>query len=183
MVQDLLSYLIQKAAPCQRGPLFCEERSLSAEADSQTTDIRRQMTGVRLCFLSFRVERNEIEKSPRATQPAAIVRKGHPATLLSDSLKSPRISNPPLVLRTTFPPQAGGTIKVPQTSILPALCILPLLPGKAFATLSVCHLSSVIDLIVKNVFENKCFPRAFPSIMSCISCIFFRNLPAEEGAN
>ena len=91
MVQDLLSYLIQKAAPCQRGPLFCEERSLSAEADSQTTDIRRQMTGVRLCFLSFRVERNEIEKSPRATQPAAIVRKGHPATLLSDSLKSPQI--------------------------------------------------------------------------------------------
>ena len=80
-------------------------------------------------------------------------------------------------------PQAGGTIKVPQTSILPALCILPLLPGKAFATLSVCHLSSVIDLIVKNVFENKYFPRAFPSIMSCISCIFFRNLPAEEGAN
>ncbi len=103
--------------------------------------------------------------------------------LTPDSLKSPRISNPPLVLRTTFPPQAGGTIKVPQTSILPALCILPLLPGKAFATLSVCHLSSVIDLIVKNVFENKCFPRAFPSIMSCISCIFFRNLPAEEGAN
>lgn len=79
---------MQKAAPCQRGPLFCEERSLSAEADSQTTDIRRQMTGVRLCFLSFRVERNEIEKSPRATQPAAIVRKGHPATLLSDSLSS-----------------------------------------------------------------------------------------------
>ena len=126
--------------------------------------------------------------------------------LTPDSLKSPQISNPPLVLRTTFlhgkashtilrslalpyescsraTPQAGGTIKVPQTSILPALCILPLLPGKAFATLSVCHLSSVIDLIVKNVFENKYFPRAFPSIMSCISCIFFRNLPAEEGAN
>ena len=35
--------------------------------------------------------------------------------LTPDSLKSPQISNPPLVLRTTFPPQAGGTIKVPQT--------------------------------------------------------------------
>ena len=68
--------------------------------------------------------------------------------LTSDSLKSPQISNPPLVLRTTFlhgkashtilrslalpyescslaTPQAGGTIKVPQTSNLKSLPLRP----------------------------------------------------------
>ena len=126
---------------------------------------------------------HRIEKSPCTTQPASIVRKGIRHTSGKASHTILRSLALPYESCSLATPQAGGTIKVPQTSILPALCILPLLPGKAFATLSVCHLSSVIDLIVKNVFENKYFPRAFPSIMSCISCIFFRNLPAEEGAN
>ena len=56
---------------------------LREKADWQT--IRCQTSGVALRTPSFRVERSEIEKSPRITQPGAIVRKGirHTACLSS----------------------------------------------------------------------------------------------------
>ena len=97
--------------------------------------------------------------------------------LTPDSLKSPQISNPPLVLRTTFPPQASGTIKVPQTSnlkpqtsnlksqisnlksqisILPALRSLPLLSGKAILLhfcLIFCHLISIVYIFSSNFWR------------------------------
>lgn len=49
------------------------------------SDDRHQMTETALRTPSFRVERSEIEKSPRITQPGAIVRKGicHTARLSS----------------------------------------------------------------------------------------------------
>lgn len=49
------------------------------------SDDRHQMTEAALHTPSFRVERSEIEKSPRITQPGAIVRKGirHTARLSS----------------------------------------------------------------------------------------------------
>ena len=110
---------------------------------------------------------HKIEKSPCSTQPASFVRKGYPAALLSDSLESP--------------PQISNLNSSRSTH--PDVIVREIIRYTARLSFIIYHLSSAIDLIVKNVFENKYFPRAFPSITSCISRIFFRNLPAEEGAN
>lgn len=79
------------------GPSGCffigEKRDLRKGADIRLSDYqtirqsddRHQMTETALRTPSFRVERSEIEKSPRITQPGAIVRKGirHTARLSS----------------------------------------------------------------------------------------------------
>ncbi len=71
------------------GAVFCWEEERFVERSRYQTirqsDDRHQMTEAALHTPSFRVERSEIEKSPRITQPGAIVRKGirHTARLSS----------------------------------------------------------------------------------------------------
>lgn len=71
------------------GAVFCWEEERFKERSRYKTirqsEDRHQMTEAALHTPSFRVERSEIEKSPRITQPGAIVRKGirHTARLSS----------------------------------------------------------------------------------------------------
>ena len=59
--------------------------SIAGYKTIRQSEDRHQMTEAALHTPSFRVERSEIEKSPRITQPGAIVRKGirHTARLSS----------------------------------------------------------------------------------------------------
>lgn len=88
MVQDLLSYLIQKAAPCQRGPLF-EIRDLSSEG--RHSDGRYQMTGTGLRTSSFRGSEGESRNLSALYSSVSIVRKD---ILRYASLKPDRLTSP-----------------------------------------------------------------------------------------
>ena len=94
MVQDLLSYLIQKAAPCQRGRFFIEIRDLSSagrHADTQTSDNRSRTT-----HLIISRGGRELKNLPALYSAVSIVRIGilRYASLKFDCLTSPCLRVP-----------------------------------------------------------------------------------------
>lgn len=104
MVQDLLSYLIQKAAPCQRGRFFIEIRDLSSagrHADTQTSDDRSRTT-----HLVISRGGRELKNLPALYSAVSIVRIGilRYASLKFDCLTSPclRVPIPQLPADTGF---------------------------------------------------------------------------------
>ena len=106
MVQDLLSYLIQKSGTLPEGPLF-EIRDLSSAG--RHSDGRYQMTGAGLRTSSFRGSEGQLKNFPALYSSVSIVRKN---ILRHASLKYDRL--------TSLHPQSHSPAPFPGLLLIPA---------------------------------------------------------------